>query len=71
MPTALKVAMNSSARHSSETRFWSVIRPVASVLLLAVVAATSAGAQANPAMQPMATRAELTALAERLGRGSS
>ena len=39
--------------------------------LLAVVTATSAHAQANPAMQPMASRADLTALAERLGQGSA
>jgi protein involved in polysaccharide export with SLBB domain len=63
--------MNSSAAQA----FHSYVRPigrfVAVLAVLALCASGSAQAQTNAAMQPMATRADLTALAERLERGSS
>ncbi|MEO6529184.1 MAG: SLBB domain-containing protein [Gemmatimonadaceae bacterium] len=71
MPTAMKVGMNSSALPASTLHLWSVVRRLAPVVMFALVVSGDAGAQTNPAMQPMSTRADLTALAARLERGSN
>jgi protein involved in polysaccharide export with SLBB domain len=70
MPSALKGGMNSSVPFKSESSIRSLVRCIASAAVLVAFTAEVAHAQANRATQPMATRAELTAQAERLERGS-
>ena len=63
-------AMLHPARHDRSTGFRSIIRYLVTICALLLTAADVAGAQMYEAMQPMATRADLTALADRLSRGS-
>jgi protein involved in polysaccharide export with SLBB domain len=69
MPTALGHGMLSSETHIRPYALRPLFRYIASLAVLFLVAATSAWAQGGEAMQPMATRSELTALADRLERG--
>jgi protein involved in polysaccharide export with SLBB domain len=71
MPSAMGVGMNSLWLRASTSRFRTMLRIYVPVAALLLSVATGAEAQTNAAMQPMATRAELTALADRLGRGSN
>jgi protein involved in polysaccharide export with SLBB domain len=70
MPTASGAGMNSSLwlTRGLWSRTW-IARAVLPALLL-LSPGLIAGAQGYAAMQPMATRADLTALADRLARGS-
>jgi protein involved in polysaccharide export with SLBB domain len=70
MPTALGHGMLSSEIHIRPYALRPLFRYIGSLAVLLLVAVASASAQAGAAMQPMATRTELTALAERLERGS-
>jgi PHD/YefM family antitoxin component YafN of YafNO toxin-antitoxin module len=70
MPTALGGGMHSYSSHTGKRRpgVW-IARAVLPVVLL-LSPRLIVGAQGYAAMQPMATRADLTALADRLSRGS-
>ena len=70
MPTASGVGMQSHSwfTQTARARIW-VARTVLPVIMLSIPQ-LGAGAQVYAAMQPMATRADLTALADRLARGS-
>jgi protein involved in polysaccharide export with SLBB domain len=67
----MEVGMKSFALHASATRLRSLLRLLAPVAVLAFAVSNVVGAQSNPVMQPMSTRADLTALAARLERGSN
>jgi len=70
MPTALGHGMLSSETHPRPYALRPLFRYIGSLAVLFLVAASSAFAQAGETMQPMATRSELTSLAERLERGN-
>ena len=63
--------MNTSAFHALSSRLDRIVRVVVPTVLLSIGLSGQARAQTNAAMQPMATRADLTALADRLERGSN
>jgi protein involved in polysaccharide export with SLBB domain len=63
--------MNSSVASKTESSVRSIARFVGTAAALVMFAAGSAHGQAKGAAQPMATRAELTAQAGRLERGSA
>jgi protein involved in polysaccharide export with SLBB domain len=70
MPTALGAGMqsHSSVARKLRARVWIARAVLPAIMLLGL--RLDAGAQGYAAMQPMATRADLTALADRLARGS-
>ncbi|HEV7993317.1 MAG TPA: SLBB domain-containing protein [Gemmatimonadaceae bacterium] len=70
MPTALLCGMLSSAPHLRPSLFRSLSRYIGFIAITLLIASRPASAQSTEAMQPMATRADLTALAERLERGN-
>ena len=61
--------MRSSARLDRASGLRPLFTYIVSVTLLLLGAVEAAGAQRHETMQPMATRADLTALADRLSRG--
>jgi protein involved in polysaccharide export with SLBB domain len=69
MATAWGDGMLSPARLDRPSLLRPVLRYVVSIAVLLAGATGVAGAQIYETMQPMATRADLTALAERLSRG--
>lgn len=70
MVSALGPGMSSTSTHSGVFGSRSVIRCASFAFLLIASAFVGARAQGYETMQPMATRADLTALADRLSRGS-
>jgi protein involved in polysaccharide export with SLBB domain len=70
MPTALGAGMLSTSWLMRGRRLRSSISRTVFPVLLLLSPWLGAGAQGYAAMQPMATRADLTALADRLSRGS-
>jgi protein involved in polysaccharide export with SLBB domain len=71
MRTALGAGMNFTSPRAAMNRRPPIVWMVVSSALLLLGLSRDARSQTNAAMQPMATRAELTALAARLERGSS
>ena len=72
MPSALRCGMLSSESHLRPYRLRSLFRNIGflAALLVIVTSRADAQAQSGEAMQPMATRTDLTALADRLERGN-
>jgi protein involved in polysaccharide export with SLBB domain len=70
MPSALGAGMPTSSWLRREIAAPSRIGRALLILLMMLSPRLTAGAQGYQAMQPMATRADLTALADRLARGS-
>ena len=61
--------MRSSARHDRASGLRPLFTYIVSIAVLLLGTSRSVGAQRHETMQPMATRADLTALADRLSRG--
>ena len=71
MPSAQGAGMFFTSTHNKPFGSRSVIRCAALAAVLGASALRGAGAQGLQTMQPMATRSDLSALAERLERGSA
>jgi protein involved in polysaccharide export with SLBB domain len=70
MPTALRLGMIPSETHLRPGILRSLFRYIGLLVIMLFVPSRGAFAQTGEAMQPMATRSDLTALAERLERGN-